>query len=114
MRTIGGFLPPIRRFGLAEQVETWKQSAGYSPESGHPLVFSLPEEKGIRRDQCRDQGLEASAVVAVGPVGGLEDGGVIEGFVAAHPKAEGMADKDLLHSLAGSESLDHLERVLVL
>jgi len=44
-------------------------------------------------------------------VGGLEDWRIIEGFVAAHPEAKGVADEDLLYALALGEFLDHLQGI---
>ena len=59
-------------------------------------ALHLAVEKRIRSDEGCDERLHAAAVVAIGFVGGLQNGGIVEGFVASHPEAEGVADEDLL------------------
>ena len=44
-------------------------------------------------------------------MGGLEDGAIVEGFVAAHPVAEGVADEDLFDAFALGEFGDEVEGV---
>jgi hypothetical protein len=41
----------------------------------------------------------------------LQDGGVVDCFVAAHPEAEGVADEDLLGAFTFRELLNHLDGV---
>ena len=43
-------------------------------------------------------------------MGRLQNGGVVEGFIATHPEAEGMADKDLFDAFAFGELPDHVHR----
>ncbi len=45
-------------------------------------------------------------------MGRLQNGGVVEGFIATHPEAEGMADKDLFDAFAFGELPDHVDCVL--
>ena len=45
-------------------------------------------------------------------MGRLQNGGVVEGFIATHPEAEGMADKDLFDAFAFGELPDHVDRIV--
>lgn len=71
----------------------------------------LSVEKGIGGEEGREESVHTAVVVAVGLVGGLEDGGVVEGFVSTHPVAEGVADEDLFDAFALGELGDQVEGV---
>ena len=74
-------------------------------------LFLLSIEERVGGDETGDEGVHAAAAVAVGFVGGLEDRGVVEGFVAAHPVAEGVADEDLFDAFALGKLADHIEGI---
>jgi len=77
-------------------------------------MFNSSVEKCVGREKRDDQGIHAAAVFAVGFVSCLQDGGVVDCFVATHPEAEGVADEDLLDSFAVSQSVDQLQGVAYL
>lgn len=49
-------------------------------------------KKRVRGKEGGSENFHAAVVVAADVAGGLEDGGVVDGFVAPHPEAEGVAD----------------------
>ena len=67
------------------------------------MSFHFSIKECIRVEQGDKEGFHASSVFTIGLVGSLQDGGIVEGLVAAHPKAKGMSDKYLFNALAGSK-----------
>ena len=63
-------------------------------------VIDFTVQERVRRDHRRKQSIHAAMAVLVGVVRLLKHRSVADGFIAAHPEAEGVAEEDLLHSFA--------------
>ncbi len=57
------------------------------------------------------RGVHAAVAFLIGVVGSKEDGSVMNGLVASHPKTEGVTDKHLFNAFAICKLCNHLKSI---